>query len=57
MPIQRSPIYDKSIPIKCKYCGKNIRRDHMARHKKSIKCKIYQNHIRDIKDISPFDLI
>lgn len=49
--------YDKSKLIICKYCGKSIRRDHMARHKKSIKCKIYQNHIRDIKDISPFDLI
>ena len=44
--------YDK---IKCKYCGKNITKNHIARHiKKSNICKIYQKHIEDIKTIDPW---
>jgi hypothetical protein len=48
-------MFNKYDKIKCKYCGRNITKNHLSRHiRKSQKCKIYQNHIEDIKTIDPW---
>lgn len=48
-------MFDKYDKIVCKYCGKSLSKNHFSRHiKKSKTCKIYQNHIEDIRLIDPW---
>ena len=49
-------MFNKYSKIRCKYCDKYLTKNHLSRHiKTSEKCLIYQNHIKDIKTMDPWN--
>lgn len=43
IPIDSAPIPYWKQRVECKFCGDNVSKAHYSKHRRTVKCKIYQD--------------